>query len=144
MNNPNDMQIGGMHYASNYQHWDFAAKYFGPGYFKGQVTKYVARWRKKNGAEDLQKARHFLVKMLDIDWTGLGWQLHQPTPISAVEHLVVSNQLSIWERDIIDLVSRSPDKRGMQPALAMLDLMIEDAQKREGEPGPSYTNQDRL
>jgi hypothetical protein len=67
MSNANNRQVGGRHYASNVQHWDFAAAHFGRGYFKGQITKYVSRWRKKNGVQDLQKALHFLEKLMEIE-----------------------------------------------------------------------------
>lgn len=67
MSDANERQVGGQHYrASNgIQHWDFvvAARL---GYFEGQITKYVARWRKKNGPMDLEKADHFLQKLLEV------------------------------------------------------------------------------
>lgn len=62
----NDRQVGGAHYQtpSNLQHWDIVFL-FDLGYFEGQITKYVFRWRKKNGVEDLKKARHFLDKLIE-------------------------------------------------------------------------------
>jgi len=59
----NDRQVGGKHYASAYQHWDFVldAKL---GYFEGQITKYLSRHRKKNGLQDAEKALHFAEKLL--------------------------------------------------------------------------------
>jgi hypothetical protein len=62
----NDKQIGGTHYSSTGQHWDYATYNFGRGYLKGQVTKYVYRWRKKHGIQDLQKALHFLQKLDEV------------------------------------------------------------------------------
>lgn len=62
----NSRQVGGQHYRSKYQHWDFAHKAFGDAYFQGQITKYVYRWRKKNGLEDLNKAAHFLQKLIEL------------------------------------------------------------------------------
>lgn len=59
----NSTQVAGTHYASEYQHWDFVLNGLGGRYFEGQVTKYVFRWRKKNGIQDLEKALHFLAKM---------------------------------------------------------------------------------
>lgn len=63
----NDRQVGGNHYAapSGFQHWDFVAAN-GLNYFEGQITKYVARCRKKNGMEDLKKAMHFLEKYMEV------------------------------------------------------------------------------
>ena len=62
----NSTQIGGSHYqAVSIQHWDFvwANKL---DYFQGQITKYVTRWKKKNGVQDLHKARHFLQKYIEL------------------------------------------------------------------------------
>ena len=39
----------------------------GVGYFEGCVIKYVSRWRKKNGVEDLKKARHFLDLLIEFE-----------------------------------------------------------------------------
>lgn len=61
----NELQVGGAHYRAEYQHWDLVAD-TGMGYFEGQVTKYVVRWRKKNGVEDLKKALHYLNKLIEL------------------------------------------------------------------------------
>lgn len=60
----NGHQVGGQHYAKPIQHWDYVIAQ-GLGYFEGQITKYVSRWRDKNGLEDLKKARHFLDKLIE-------------------------------------------------------------------------------
>ena len=61
----NDKQVGGKHYANPIQHWDFVAAN-DLDYFQGQITKYVCRWKNKNGLEDLQKAQHFLEKYIEL------------------------------------------------------------------------------
>ena len=61
----NDRQVGGQHYNTPIQHWDYVVAN-GLGYFEGQITKYVTRWRRKNGLEDLEKARHFLDKLIEV------------------------------------------------------------------------------
>lgn len=61
----NDRQVGGVHYASKIQHWDYVVAN-NLGYFEGQITKYVTRWRGKNGIEDLVKAKHFLDKLIEV------------------------------------------------------------------------------
>lgn len=61
----NGRQVGGTHYGlRDYQHWDFVIE-FDLDYFQGQITKYVMRWKKKNGVQDLEKAKHFLEKYID-------------------------------------------------------------------------------
>lgn len=62
--NANGHQVGGTHYAGQMQHWDYVVAN-GLNYFEGQITKYVTRCRKKNGLEDLKKARHFLDKYIE-------------------------------------------------------------------------------
>lgn len=57
----NEMQVGGQHYSGTYQHWDWVVD-CRLGYLDGNASKYVARWRKKNGREDLEKALHYIEK----------------------------------------------------------------------------------
>ena len=61
----NDRQVGGSHYRSEYQHWDFIndARL---GYHAGNATKYIARHRDKNGKQDLQKALHYIDKCAEM------------------------------------------------------------------------------
>lgn len=37
------------------------------GYFEGNVIKYVSRWRKKNGIADLEKARHYIELLIELE-----------------------------------------------------------------------------
>lgn len=36
------------------------------GYFKGNIIKYIARYKKKGGAESLKKARWYLNKLIAL------------------------------------------------------------------------------
>lgn len=61
----NRRQVGGQHYGLGVrQHWDVVTE-FDLDYFQGQITKYVFRWDKKNGLQDLEKARHYLDKYIE-------------------------------------------------------------------------------
>lgn len=63
----NETQVGGTHYKdSRIQHWDVAAAN-NYDYFQGQITKYVDRWKRKNGLQDLEKAAHFLQKYIEVE-----------------------------------------------------------------------------
>ena len=63
----NSIQIGGDHYKSKgIQPWDFIAAN-DLDYFQGNVIKYVTRFREKNGIQDLEKAQHYLQKLIDIE-----------------------------------------------------------------------------
>ena len=67
-NKADDRQVGGTHYKNDgEQHWTRMFRLFGPGYFIGCITKYVERYRKKNGLEDLKKAQHFLEKLIELE-----------------------------------------------------------------------------
>ena len=65
----NDKQVAGSHYKTMTpdipQHWDIVALH-NLDYFQGQITKYVMRWKNKNGIQDLQKALHFLEKYIEL------------------------------------------------------------------------------
>lgn len=62
----NERQVGGTHYkVGGEEHWDRVHR-LGLDYFQAQITKYVERWTFKNGVEDLEKARHFLDKYIEL------------------------------------------------------------------------------
>jgi hypothetical protein len=64
----NNRQIGGNHYKKGgEEHWDRQWRLYGRGYFIGCITKYVERYHEKNGVQDLQKAQHFLDKLIELE-----------------------------------------------------------------------------
>ena len=60
-------QVGGSHYKdmpiqpAEYCHKNCIGK------LEGDVITYVSRWRKKNGIEDLKKARHTIDIILELE-----------------------------------------------------------------------------
>lgn len=62
-----NVQEGGRHYK------DYAIQPVefihanGIGYVEGNVIKYVVRWRRKNGIEDLKKARHYIDLLIELE-----------------------------------------------------------------------------
>lgn len=63
----NDKQISGKHYKENsIQPWDYVAAN-NLGYFEGSAIKYITRWRNKGGIADIQKAIHFLEKLIELE-----------------------------------------------------------------------------
>ena len=64
MSNPNEMQVGGAHYAGEYQHWDWAIDNR-LGYLEAAASKYVTRHKKKNGLQDLEKSHHYVSKAIE-------------------------------------------------------------------------------
>jgi hypothetical protein len=70
-----ETQVGGDHYRSKaIQPWDAMAAWMTPeefrGYLRGNVIKYVARCNDKGGVQDLQKARHYLDKLIEVSGAG--------------------------------------------------------------------------
>lgn len=39
----------------------------GIGYFEGNVIKYVTRWKSKNGIADLEKAKHYIELLIELE-----------------------------------------------------------------------------
>jgi hypothetical protein len=37
---------------------------------EGNVIKYVSRWRKKNGIADLEKAKHYIDLLIELETNG--------------------------------------------------------------------------
>ena len=62
----NAVQVGGGHYQTKaIQPWDYIVSNR-LGYLEGNVVKYVSRWQEKGGRQDLEKARHYLDKLLEV------------------------------------------------------------------------------
>ena len=70
----NELQVGGEHYRSMaVQPWDALSAWLTPeefrGYQKGVAIAYLARERKKGGTQDIEKAMHHLMKLVEADTT---------------------------------------------------------------------------
>jgi hypothetical protein len=63
----NDSQVGGNHYKSNaVQPWDYIIAN-DLGYLEGNIVKYITRWRKKGGIDDLRKVLHYTQKLIEVE-----------------------------------------------------------------------------
>jgi hypothetical protein len=90
----NDKQVGGSHYKAEFQHWDWALALNLP-YITGNITKYIYRWRKKNGLQDLQKALHYLEKQLEEE------TIHQDEMRALTCNFLQSNAVGEQEQAIV-------------------------------------------
>ena len=66
-----DIQIGGSHYKEMaIQPIEYNIKNNIP-FAEGNIIKYVSRWRKKGGVEDLKKAKHMIELLIESEesWT---------------------------------------------------------------------------
>jgi len=153
----NETQVGGSHYASEYQHWDFMAD-LRPAWPEGCMSKYLARVFKKNGIQDVEKVLHYCYKLMYQVYLGKAdvprgltvaqradlyvrfyraQNLQAPTQdmLTAVKDCF--RHLSSWEtlRDL---------RIVFQSVLDLHKLMTElESDTAAEEPGPSYVDPDR-
>ena len=71
MGDNKDYQVGGDHYAKqDIQPWDYMEACMSEeefkGYLRGNVIKYVSRYDKKGGLQDIDKAMHYLEKLRSL------------------------------------------------------------------------------
>lgn len=105
MNNANARQVGGSHYQSEYQHWDFVRLCLGNRYLEGCFSKYVARHRKKNGLQDLGKALHYLDKIIELfgaEQYDSAAGMPDPLPEFRVAEFIRQNELTGHEASLIE------------------------------------------
>lgn len=93
----NNKQVGGKHYSKygNLQPWDVVLAWE-LGYLEGTALKYIARWKDKNGVEDILKAIHFLEKLVEVEK-----QKQQEIDLPKVMHVWQGKPLD-WELDAMD------------------------------------------
>lgn len=122
----NQEQIGGEHYKlAKFQHWDFviANKL---GYFEGQITKYVCRWRDKGGVNDLKKSVHYLAKLISAIRAG---NLPLPQPRGEVSNLADLHnsypQMSITELGILRTMSIYTTEQQLYQAGELIQGLLE-------------------
>ena len=91
----NNKQVGGKHYSKygDLQPWDVVVQW-NLGYLEGTALKYIARWRDKNGIEDIQKAIHFLEKLVEVE-------KQKQVDLSHVVR-IWAGSLPDWELDAMD------------------------------------------
>ena len=60
-------QVGGDHYTRlEIQPWEVIERN-GMGFFDGNAVKYLMRYKAKGGVQDLEKARHYLDKLIELE-----------------------------------------------------------------------------
>ncbi len=69
----NDKQISGDHYKNlKIQSWDYIVSN-NLDFLQGNIIKYVTRFREKNGLKDLEKAQHYLEKLIEVETAKLNF-----------------------------------------------------------------------
>jgi hypothetical protein len=132
--NPNDNQVGGSHYKSGYQHWDFVLDCLAGLYLEGCITKYVARWRKKNGLQDILKAKHYLEKLMEqCDAEYLGKQTFT-WEVSPVDRFCLANSLGPLEGRVMYLCATWENMRDLRELEGVLHKLEHEARLLEQAP----------
>lgn len=98
----NEKQIAGSHYRAGVQHWDLMA-YNHVGYFEAQITKYITRWKKKNGVQDVEKAIHYHEKLTELLNDGV-LQIPIHGELKLLEEFKFTNELTDLEYTIFYLL----------------------------------------
>ncbi len=132
----NDTQVGGDHYRCEYQHWDFIEGN-GIGYLEGCATKYVTRWRDKGGVGDLEKAVHYVEKLMELHERGRRLPRGH-AQLADVDRFAKINNLDPTERLVIVHLARWCCTRDLENARDMIRYLISDVDQREDRTGQRY------
>ena len=140
MSTANARQVAGDHYktdnAAGLQHWDLVDDY-GVGYLAGCASKYLTRFRRKNGAQDLQKAHHYLEKM--IENYGLIHRHEGDIPALTLAIFFADNGLSGAECEPLRLIFNWLTVADLKIARTWVESLI--AEYDGSAPGAGYVNQ---
>ena len=133
----NDFQIGGTHYKTlDVQSWD-AITAWGLGFLDGNVVKYMSRWRKKAGLQDLLKAQHYLSKLIEEVETALEakQQAAKLNPQAAAEKFSQrpqdGNRATSVVPQPVQMKEREPDLTAEAVEGAIADLTASRAKKKK-------------
>jgi hypothetical protein len=123
----NDIQVGGTHYRTEYQHWDWAEDN-GLGYLESAATKYLSRWNRKHSErelqlEDLRKAKHYTQKLLEL-YTDKGRSNRGFMDWQSMLRFINSNQLEASEAAVCMLLGYWDDSKDLHRALEIIDDLI--------------------
>ena len=135
MSDPNNVQPGGNHYKKHhYQHWDLMEDNDTP-YLPACATKYVSRWRDKNGNADLEKAVHYLEKAIHV------CQYCLPrTDQHTINTTRFTEQLDVNDKYVVVLILNNYYAEAIDLIHNMMGSLT--GQINVGQPDSDYTNQD--
>lgn len=125
----NDEKLVPKHYASTYIHWDLVIA-TGMGYLEGNATKYLARWRLKNGLEDLKKSLHYIDKLMEAASSGVvqsplaATNEVVPSIVTEVARFVQANQLFNTEALAINYLATWAGREDLVHARRLVNSLI--------------------
>jgi hypothetical protein len=115
-------QVGGNHYAAEYQHWDWVED-LEMGYLEGNATKYLVRWRAKDGLKDLRKAHSYIMKLL-VRHQEHGRKNACKWKWSACAHFFAANNVGREESVICGLIASWDIAQDLYNILEVINEMI--------------------
>ena len=144
----NARQVAGTHYASadGIQHWDLIDEY-DVGYLEGCASKYVTRWRKKDGLVALEKAAHFMQKLYERRSAQTFSQVipRMPgVPLKVIARFAAANGLNADEERILGYILAWQSTGTIDLARREIEALHAAATQADdgAEPGRGYVNQD--
>lgn len=138
MSNVNKTQVGGTHYKTEgMAHWDLVDQH-DVGYLAGCCTKYLTRFRKKHGVQDLQKAQHYIEKMIEARGKYAG-RAEGDVPLPVLDTFFADNGITGPEREPIRLVFNWLTPHDLRSASVWVKALIDEF---EAGPTSAYVKQD--
>lgn len=125
----NELQVAGTHYKElDYQPWDFIDEN-NIRYLEGNVIKYIVRHKKKNGVQDLEKAKHYVQKIMELEESEDRCNMSDVS-VRLLQTFIRSNNLTPTEADPIALIARWRLRKDLERALESIDDLIREVEGR--------------
>lgn len=135
-------QVGGSHYGTKYGHWDYCKDAETP-YLEGHATKYLVRWEKKGGIQDLEKSLSFVEKiMVGNENTNCDRGANQYEDL--LNRMLDENDVGDFERTAITSILHWQSYEDLQLVHESLKQFIKwkkEAAEHQAEASSAYTNQ---
>lgn len=123
-------QVGGEHYQSNFQHWDWAAE-LKLGYLEGSATKYISRARfKGDQLKDLRKGLSFIDKLIKVA-SPTRFPHHSRRQIGDATHRFAdASKLDLVERSCCFLIAAWVDSSELEAVRGLVLGLIADVEAK--------------
>ncbi len=128
-------QVGGDHYKSDYQHWDWAVD-VGLGPLEYGATRYICRHWKKGGIEDLQKAQHFIEKIMELErdgnykhYKGIPRSKRSVSFVKDMSNFAKENKIPYLEASLCEHLAKWENNNDLFNILSGIVFLIQSSQK---------------
>lgn len=148
MPSANERQVAGSHYnGGKVQHWDYVQQALDGRYLEGNITKYVTRHRKKNGLQDLQKAEHYLDKLIEEFRAGHVAGVSLASTSFPMAEFISDNGLNSFEAFVVKRLAYWYREDHLEQVRTHIHVMMNDLRAQENyrnaiKAGAFYVNQD--